>query len=328
MLDKLFPLYALVFFSTLAITVLAEKRLIPVLNKRATQPIYKEGPAWHMSKSGTPTMGGLAFLIAISFSLLIAFFMLLCMGETEAAYSLLISLVYAVLNALVGIIDDLTKLKRRHNAGLTPKQKLLFQFTLAVLFLYMRSKLLGDTTDIYFSFGSLDFGIFYYPVAAIILLGIVNCANLTDGIDGLASTVAFSVGAVLFFISASLFPDCTLISSAVMGASVGFLFFNLHPAKVFMGDTGSLFFGAILVSSAFALRNPLIFIFVGGIYVLEGVSVIIQVVFYKLTKKRIFKMAPLHHHLEKCGFSENGICIIAILTTLLFSIPAFIFYLP
>ena len=328
MLDKFFPLYALIFFSTLAITVAVERKVLPSLKRFAAQPIYEDGPAWHISKSGTPTMGGIAFLIATAFSLGIASIILLVVGEKDTALSLLISLGYAVLNALVGILDDLTKLKRKHNAGLTPRQKLVFQFALAILFLYLRSTIFGSTTELSFSFGKLDLGFFYYPISTVMLLGIVNCANLTDGIDGLASSVAFSIGAVLFFLSAALIPDSTIIASSVMGAAVGFLIFNLHPAKIFMGDTGSLFFGAILVSTAFSLENPLIFVFIGGIYVLEGLSVIIQVVFFKLTKKRIFKMAPLHHHLEKSGFSENAICIIAIILTFILSIPAFIFYLP
>lgn len=328
MLDKFFPLYAIVFLLSLILTVFFEKRFIPMLAGHAKQPIYKEGPTWHMSKSGTPTMGGIAFLLAATISLMAATVFLFRVGRQEDALSLIVCTLYAAANALVGIFDDLTKLKRNKNAGLTPLQKLTLQFAFAVIFLYLRGSILGDTTELYFSFGKIDIGFLYYPLSVIMLLGIVNCANLTDGIDGLASGVAFSVGVVLFYISASLFSDVALIASAIIGTSVGFLFFNIHPAKIFMGDTGSLFFGALLVSCAFSLKNPLLMVLIGGVYVIEGVSVILQVASYKLTHKRIFKMAPIHHHLEKCGMSENKICMIAIISTFIMSIPAFILYLP
>jgi len=152
----------------------------------------------------------------------------------------------------------------------------------------------------------------------IILLGIVNCANLTDGVDGLASSIAFTIGTVLF-LTLSDMAEISVISAAMTGATLGFLFFNVNPAKIFMGDTGSLFLGALVASLSFSLGNPLIAILLGGVYVIEGVSVILQVVFFKLTGKRIFKMAPIHHHLEKCGLSENRICILAVIATLMLS---------
>lgn len=328
MLDKYFPLYAIVFFVTLGITVITEKGLIPKLTKEAKQPIYTEGPKWHVSKSGTPTMGGLAFLLSVLISLTLSSLFLFYTGKVEDGISLACATVYSIFNSFVGVIDDITKLKRQKNAGLSPIQKLALQFLFAVIFLFARSALLGDDTVIAFSFGSLDLGIFYYPICIILLLGIVNSANLTDGIDGLATSVAFSIGIALFYLSAALFYDVAIIASALLGATIGFLFFNIHPAKVFMGDTGSLFFGALAVSAVFSLKNPILSVLIGGVYVIEGASVILQVLYYKATKKRLFKMAPLHHHLEKCGMSENKICIIAILTTFVTSIPAFIFYLP
>ncbi len=328
MLDRFFPLYVIVFLLSIIITAAAEKRFIPLLSGKAKQPIYKEGPSWHISKSGTPTMGGLAFLMAVGLSLMFSSLFMFAVGEKDTALSLIISFVYAAMNALVGIFDDLTKLRKKENKGLTPIQKLLLQIFLAVLFLYARHMLLGDGTGIVFSFGETELGLLYYPISIIMLVGIVNCANLTDGIDGLASGVAFSVAVVLFYISASLFFDVAAISSAVIGGAVGFLIFNIHPAKIFMGDTGSLFFGALLVSAFFSLKNPLLAALICGVYVIEGISVILQVIFYKATKKRLFKMAPIHHHLEKCGMSENKICVIAIILTFLMSIPAFILYLP
>ena len=328
MLDGYFPLYVAIFSLSLIVTVIIEKRIIPQLSKRAKQPIYEGGPKWHISKSGTPTMGGIAFLAAVSLALLLGSLFMLSRDMRDEAISLIICGVFSVLNSAIGIIDDMTKLSHRENAGLKPYQKLLFQLVTVVGFLLARRFFLGDGTTLDFAFGKIDVGIIYYPMAIILLLGIINCANLTDGIDGLASGVAFAVGISLFYISAALVYDVAIIAAAIIGAAVGFLFFNIHPAKIFMGDTGSLFFGALTVSATFSLRNPLLIILIGGVYVLEGVSVILQVISFKLFRKRIFKMAPVHHHLERCGMGENKICMIAIIMTLVFSVPAFILYLP
>lgn len=328
MLDSFFPLYTMVFLLSLITTIALERKLIPALRKKASQPIYTDGPKWHLKKSGTPTLGGIGFIVAILLSISVAIPVLIRYCGTESAVSLSLTLFYAILNAFIGVFDDLTKLRKKENQGLTPRQKLVFQFLLAVLFLVARYFLLGKGSEISFSFGTPDVGFVYYPITVIILVGITNCANLTDGIDGLATSVAFSVGTVLLFISAALAEEIALISSALIGVSVGFLIFNLHPAKIFMGDTGSLFLGALTAASAVAMGNPIIAITVGIVYVIEGISVIIQVFFYKLTGKRIFIMAPLHHHLERCGWSENKICIVAILLSFIFAIPTYIFYLP
>ena len=258
MLDRYFPLYITSFFFSFFFTFLIEKILIPSLTKKAEQPIYADGPKWHIKKKGTPTMGGLAFVLSITFSLLCAAIILLITKDTNGVLSLVICQLYAMSNALIGIIDDATKLKRRVNKGLSAKGKLILQFICAVLFLIARYVLLNDTTEISFSFGEIDLGFFYYPISMIILLGIINCANLTDGIDGLASSVAFSIGVSLLYISSALSTEASIISSAIIGASLSFLIFNLHPAKIFMGDTGSLYFGALIASFAFSLKNPLL----------------------------------------------------------------------
>ncbi len=310
---------------TFILTVVIEKILIPVLSLKASQPIYEGGPSWHMSKRGTPTMGGVGFILPSLLILLISG-ILLSSENREIGTCVLISLAYSVANSLVGVFDDLTKLHRRDNAGLSPMQKIFMQLFLAILFLMARAYYLGDSSVVEFSFGHIDLGFLYYPLAIVMLLGIVNCANLTDGIDGLASSVAFAIGIVFLFISLSSYLDVAVISSCLIGAALGFLFFNLHPAKVFMGDTGSLFFGALTVSCAFALKNPLIMVLIGGVYVIEGISVILQVLCFKISGKRFFKMAPLHHHLEKCGFGENKICIIAMILTLLLSVGAFMLF--
>lgn len=311
-------LYFLVFIISLAITLVCERIIIPTLKKRASQPIYEGGPSWHISKKGTPTMGGLAFPIALTICSLISLLYLVNLGKSIYAISIIISLIYSIANALVGVIDDVTKLRRKENAGLTPAQKLLFQTIFSVIFLMARNRFLGDDTIISLGALEIDLGILYYPLALVILVGIVNCANLTDGIDGLASSVALSIG-IIFSILCFSIPDGALLSAALIGCSLGFLFFNKHPALIFMGDTGSLFLGSLVSSIAFAYGNPLILLPVGIVYVIEGVSVILQVLVFKLTKKRLFKMAPFHHHLEKNGYGENKICFIAVATTLILS---------
>ena len=314
-------LYTFIFFFTLAVTVLLGRIIIPFLKKRAEQPIYTEGPSWHASKAGTPTMGGLTFVISITVALLLALIYGHLFDDTSGAYPILSCLVYSLLNASIGFIDDLTKLKRKKNAGLTPRQKLVLQFICSGLFLAARAVILDEGTSVSFSFGEIDLGIFYYFISLIILVGITNCANLTDGIDGLASTVAFGIGISLFYVSYYRSSTASIICISLAGAAVGFLIFNVHPAKVFMGDTGSLFFGSLVASLAFEMKNPFVAVISGGVYVIEGISVILQVIVYKLTKKRIFKMAPLHHHLEKSGYDENKICICALILTIILALP-------
>jgi phospho-N-acetylmuramoyl-pentapeptide-transferase len=314
--------YLAVFIIVLFITVFMEKHLIPILRKKAAQPIYTEGPEWHLKKQGTPTMGGVGFLIAVIIALLTATLFLVFTEDTHFALSLMISLLFGASNALIGVIDDRAKIKRNKNAGLTPLQKILLQTICATLFLLSRHILLSEGTYIYFSFGSVNLGMFYYPLCLLMLLGTVNCANLTDGIDGIASGVAFSIGVSLAYLSTNSNSEVGFISFAMMGAAVAFLIFNINPAKIFMGDTGSLFFGAMFAACCISLGNPLIILFSGIVYFIEGASVILQVLYYKLTKKRLFKMAPFHHHLEKCGWVENKIVIWAIIITIASSIPA------
>lgn len=306
---------------TLTATVLIERKLIPFLSSRARQPIYDGGPSWHMSKSGTPTMGGLAFLLATVISLSVVFTIMLYVNEDiSSAIAIIITLLFAVGNSLIGIFDDLMKLHKKENAGLSPAQKLFLQFILSVLFLMARANFFDDGKILSFVFGYVDLGFLYYPFAIVLLLGVVNCANLTDGVDGLASSTSITVGVAFLIVGImSALTEVSVIAMTLIGASAGFLIFNRHPAKIFMGDTGSLFLGALAVGLAFCSGNPASVILIGGVYVIEGVSVILQVVYYKITKKRLFKMAPLHHHLERCGFSENKICAIAVITTVIFS---------
>lgn len=317
-------LYISAFLISLILTVVIEAKLIPFLKKSAQQPIYEGGPSWHLSKSGTPTMGGIAFLIAISLSIILASVVLFIQNKNYESMSILITLLFAVGNSFIGIFDDLMKLRKKENAGLTPGQKLGLQTILAVLFLMAREHFFSDGTQFKLFSYEINLGIFYYVLSILLLLGMINFANLTDGIDGLASSVAVTVGIVFFVISCQNGDTSATVSAALVGGAVGFLFFNSHPAKIFMGDTGSLFLGALSVGIAFSIKNPLIIIPVGAVYVIEGVSVILQVIFYKATKKRLFKMAPLHHHMERCGLNENKICLIGVLTTLVFSAILFL----
>lgn len=318
--------YLITFAVAFFITGISVKKLIPVLKRSAEQPIYEEGPAWHLKKQGTPTMGGIGFVFASALSLSLASAYLLFMDEDYFARSLLLTLSFALANALIGIIDDYAKIRKKENAGLTPLQKILLQTAAATLFLIGRRIFLVTDAAIHFSFGTVDLGVLYYPIALIMLVGTVNSANLTDGVDGIAAGVSFAIGLSLAFMSSGANYEVGFIAFALMGIAVAFLIFNLHPAKIFMGDTGSLLLGALAAAACTSLGNPLIIIFVGAVYIIESLSVIIQVLFFKITRKRLFKMAPFHHHLEKCGWPENKIVIWAIIITLIFSLPAFLIF--
>lgn len=322
----LYLFYATVFCLSLGLCALTLKLLIPRLGARAAQPIYEGGPSWHSAKAGTPTMGGVSFILAVSLSAAIFGLSAYFSGDRESFLSVVLVAVFALLNALVGMIDDLKKLKRQKNAGLRPIEKLLLQGVIAAAFLTARAILFGDGTALSFSFGTVELGALYFPFAFILILGIVNCANLTDGIDGLASCVGFAIAVATFYLSAMGRAPVGVLSAAAMGGTVGFLFFNINPARIFMGDTGSLYLGALAVGSCFSLGNCALVIPMGGVYVIEGLSVIIQVAVYKLCRRRVFKMAPLHHHLERCGMGENKICVIAIIFTLAASLISFLAY--
>ena len=323
-MDSVF-LYAVILLFTFGVTAFLTGLIIPFLKKCAKQPIYEGGPKWHMSKSGTPTMGGISFITVITTVLLLSALYLSLSGNKSNAISLVICSVYALFNALVGITDDLTKLKNNKNAGLTPRAKLLLQFFISGLFLIARIFFLNNGTDISFKFGIIDLGIAYHFLSLIILVGITNCANLTDGIDGLATSVAFGIASSLFYLSFPLNTSVIFICVSLMGAMVGFLIFNVHPARIFMGDTGSLFLGALIASMAFELNNPFAAVSYGAVYVIEGISVILQVGYFKLKRKRLFKMAPIHHHLEKCGWDENKICLSALVITALASLSLMLY---
>lgn len=311
------------------VTVFATKKLIPVLlNKKIGQKILEIGPQWHKNKNGTPTMGGVGFVIAISIAFLLSLIIFGSEIEKRDIYAIINVYFYGILNAIIGMIDDLAKIRKKENEGLTPKGKLLLQSIAAVLFLVLMSQTGALTTEIKIPFTTvtIEMGFAYYVLAFLLLCGVTNAVNLTDGLDGLASTCVLTVGALLSFVGLLSIENVafSFFGGALLGATVGFLIFNFHPAKIFMGDTGSLFLGAVVVAVSFINNNPLIVLLYGFVFICEAISVILQVGYFKLTKgKRLFKMAPLHHHFEKCGFGEVKVVAIFGLVSAIFCMVAY-----
>ena len=303
--------------------------LIPVLkSKKMGQKILDIGPRWHKDKEGTPTMGGIAFLIFVALSSLsVTVFLFFTEKITKGElYGILFTVVYALLNGLIGITDDARKLKRKQNEGLTAKEKYLLQLSVSLIYIValVMFKVVDTTLYIPFWGKNIQLSYFWYLFAILFLTGFGNAVNLTDGIDGLCGAVSGAVA--VFFIAYTLRGGNiggTVLSSALFGGCIGFLVYNLHPAKIFMGDTGSLFLGALISGMTLMLGDPIILFFVGLIYFLEAASVIIQVLGFKLTGKRVFLMAPLHHHFEKRGLSEGRITFLSVAVTVLVSIGVY-----
>ena len=283
--------------------------LLPVLHAlKAGQSIREIGPTWHNKKAGTPMMGGLMFVLAVVICLL-------CGIPFVEDYSVYFVLLLALSFGAVGFVDDFTKLKKKQNEGLTSMQKLLLQLAVSALFLYIMYRNGSLTCALYIPFVDVSFQIhplLYIFFAMFVMLGCDNAVNLTDGVDGLCGSVTIPV--MIFFTAAAVAMgkyDLALLPAALTGALIAYLFYNWHPAKVFMGDTGSLFLGGAVCALAFALDMPLVLILVGFIYICETVSVIMQVTYFKLTHgKRIFKMTPIHHHFEMCGWKEVKIVLV------------------
>ncbi len=316
---------------TFILTVCILRPLIPFLkSKKMGQKILEIGPRWHKNKEGTPMMGGLSFIGA---SVAVLFAALIFMALTSEMTTLLPAALvvgYGVLNALIGFIDDSAKLRKKQNEGLTARQKYLLQLAAAALFLILLHLTDVISTELYIPFVGLswDLGVFYYIIALLLLTGIVNSVNLTDGIDGLSSSVTLVVG--IFFTAAAFLSGnvensnaVALIGALLIGGTLGFLVYNFYPARIFMGDTGSLFLGGMVVGCAFIAGNPLIIVICGVIYICEAASVILQVGYFKLTHgKRLFKMAPIQHHFEKCGWNEVKIVAVFTAVTAVFCAAA------
>lgn len=307
-----------------AAAFLMGKWLIPRLRAlKAGQEIREVGPKWHNSKAGTPTMGGLCFIFASAFSAVTGWY-----GYRTGDYTHLLVLALAVMFGAIGFYDDYIKVKKHRNLGLTGLQKLLLQIAAAVIFL-LALHFTGELKyDLYIPFVRQPVAkvptVLYLAVAVFVIVGCVNAVNLTDGIDGLASGVTLPV--MVFFTVTALGKEkfgLAAFPATLAGGLIGFLFYNFYPAQAFMGDTGSLFLGGAVVGLAFALDMPLVLLLVGLIYIIETLSDILQVGYFKLTHgKRIFKMAPIHHHFEMCGWSEKKIWTVFVLTTVVMCVAA------
>ena len=316
-------LYCLAIVIAAVITGLLGYFMVPFLHKiKFGQTIREVGPSWHKNKQGTPTMGGLMFIIGSSVAavICIAFLWLNGGAETQLMFVKVVAgALMAVGFGIVGFLDDYISIKKHRNLGLTEIQKLILQFIIVGAYL-LSVALAGGTTETVIPFlGSVDLGFFYYILAAVFIVGMVNAVNFTDGIDGLNTSVTLVV-ALVFSVIAMLL-NCvglSLYAAAIVGAMIGFLFWNANPAKVFMGDTGSLFLGGAVCALAFGVDMPILLILIGIIYIVEILSVVLQVTYFKISHgKRIFKMAPIHHHFEMCGWNENKICFVFSGVTLL-----------
>lgn len=331
---------ALIAFALAALIGIA---LIPFLKKiHFGQTILDIGPAWHKSKQGTPIMGGFMFIISSIFATVAGYLVYKYSGsvdltEKEAgnnAIRLLSCMIFSILFAGIGFIDDYIKAVKKQNLGLKARQKMLMQFLLSAAFLAMLYVLGDKSTEIDLVFFDIDLGYFYYPVMILFIIYISNAVNLTDGVDGLCGSVTFVTMLALTAICGILkLYEISIYAVAVAGGCMGFLIWNLHPAKCFMGDTGSMYLGGSFVAIGLTTHNHLMIVVVGLVYILEALSVVIQVTYFKITArqhykktgekgkgKRIFKMSPIHHHFELSGFSEYKIVITFSLAAVIFSV--------
>lgn len=301
--------FACIAIAVLIITAISEHFIIKLFRaRRMGQKILEEGPSWHKAKEGTPFMGGLGFILG-TLVVMAVFFVVKAVEGTSSEYiPLALTLAFAVCNGAIGFVDDYCKLQKKQNEGLTSRQKLLLQIVIAGAYVCVMSYTGNMTTAVHIPFTdlALDLGWFFYPIAILVLAGIVNGANLTDGIDGLACSVTFVIGG-FFAVVAFAFRDeqLSLLAAVLLGGCLGFFLYNFHPAKIFMGDTGSLFLGALVIGTAFQMRDPIVGIIISMVFIIEMLSSFLQIFCYKtFNHMRLFKMAPLHHHFEKCGWNE------------------------
>ena len=324
---------AVVFGVAFLLTLLFGRIALPILRaKKAGQPINEYVHA-HQSKAGTPTMGGIAFVPAFLATMLGLALFTVTLGAKKGETLIPIALVslYALANAAIGFVDDYFKLLRRHNEGLTEKQKFILQVVAAAAFLAMMGITDNLTTALHIPFTNVRWELswFAYPIYLVVMVGFVNATNITDGLDGLASSICATVA--IFMVAFAIATQGSIESgwvfymgAALLGCVLGFLVYNHHPAKMFMGDTGSLFLGAVIMGCGILAGELLLFVLAGFMFVIEMLSSLLQRVYYKLTHgKRIFKMAPLHHHFEKCGWKEVTIVAVFTAVSAVFCILAF-----
>ncbi|SNX52791.1 phospho-N-acetylmuramoyl-pentapeptide-transferase [Thermoanaerobacterium sp. RBIITD] len=290
------------------VCILLGPLIIPWLKKlKLGQNVRNDGPKTHLKKAGTPTMGGIIFILS-----LIITDMIFSKWDKYMALVLFITIGYG----LIGFLDDFLKVYYKRSLGLTARQKLLGQFILAIILAYFAKNFIGTEVIIPFIKREINIGYYYIPFIMFVVVGTVNSVNLTDGLDGLATGVSFMVTAFFALIALFMFnTSLTIFGAALTGALLGFLKFNRYPAEVFMGDTGSLAIGGAIAALATLTKLPVILPLVGIIYVAEALSVIIQVISFKLTGKRVFKMSPLHHHFELSGWPETKVVTVFWLVT-------------
>lgn len=325
MQNLIFPVIATVIAWILG--ALFTKMLIPFLEKKQfRQFVREEGPQSHLSKTGTPSMGGLAIINAAAISALVV---TAVEGSLDIRVVGIIVLMY--LFSLIGFIDDYEKAIKKNNAGISPKQKIVMQFgfslAFAVFAAFYSYAVFGmvEGTEVWIPFIDkyIDFGILYIPFEVFVLVAFSNSVNLTDGLDGLASGVTALVSIFMIIAgTAFCYTGEPVIFGAVAGGCLGFLVFNKNPAKIFMGDTGSMALGGVLAAGAIMMKLEFLLAIAGLVYVIEALSVIIQVTYFKKTKKRIFKMAPIHHHFELCGMGERKVVAMFWAATLVFCLLA------
>lgn len=319
-MDRFTVMFAVITAAVFGLTALVEHWLIPVLRSyKVGQVIKEDGPIWHQSKSGTPTMGGIGFILPVLIVMIVFLIMRAVKGDSSSFIPFVLTLAYAVFNGAIGFVDDYCKLIKHENEGLTELQKLFLQLVMASAYVCVMSYTgnLDTAVEVPFFNVTWELGWFYYPLAILVLTGVVNGGNITDGIDGLACSVSLVIG---IFISVLAFTQkdlqLSLVGAILVGAMLGFLIYNLHPAKVFMGDTGSLFLGALVISAAFQIGQELVGLIVSAVFIIEMLSSFLQKMVFKITRittgtgKRLFRMAPLHHHLEKGGWKEGRIVIV------------------
>lgn len=306
----------IVLMTSWAIAYFAGPRLLPVLRKlKFGQTVRDDGPQSHLQKNGTPTMGGFIFIISIIITSLIVISL-----RREFTTEIVISLLFMILFGFVGFVDDYIKVVKKRSLGLKARQKISMQVVFAAILAVFQLKIspLGTSILVPFTNLTLDLGIMYVPFLMFVIIAIVNSVNLTDGLDGLASTVTVIVS-LCFAVIAAMTGNKAVIyfMCSVAGACIGFLRVNRYPAKVFMGDTGSMALGGAVAAAAVILNLELLVPLICIVYFMESLSVILQVGYYKKTKKRIFKMAPLHHHFELCGWHETKVVKVFIVITVI-----------
>lgn len=295
--------------------------LIPILKKKQfKQFIREEGPQSHLKKQGTPTMGGIGIILSL---------VVLTLLNEAAGKDMIVMLIVTLLFGAIGFLDDYIKVAEQHNLGLRAWQKLVLQILFAAgLGIYM-AHFSGHGSTVWIPFVSkyVDFGVFYVPFVALVVVAMANSVNLTDGLDGLSSGVTAIISFFFAFLAMNLGQIAPMVFCAILsGVCLGFLCFNKYPAKLFMGDTGSMALGGALASAAILLKMEFMLVIAGFIYVMESLSVIIQVVSYKTRKKRVFKMAPIHHHFEMCGMKEQQVVVLFYFVALVCCLLGYLVY--